>query len=194
LTPAGATATTAVVRPWRVESSEVLVDRPWLKVHQQRVTVASGATIDEFHLLESPSWAAALAVTAERRVVVVEQYRHGARSISLELPAGVIDAGEAPAAAAERELREETGYQAASWEPLLTTRPEPARGTSTAHFFLGRGARRAAEQRLDASEDIAVREVSAEELVSAALSGRVIHAVHVAAILTAHARGLLAGG
>lgn len=179
------------MRPWRVEASAVIVDRRWLRVHEQRIALPSGHRIDEFHLIEGPSWAAALAIDDDGGVVVVEQYRHGAQGPSLELPAGVIEPGEDPGDAARRELREETGYEAARWEPLLAIHTEPARHTTRAHFYVGRGARRIDDQRLDDAEDIAVRVVPAAELVQLALTGGVLHGVHVGAILAAAARGLL---
>lgn len=179
------------MRSWRVVESRLLLDRTWLRVHAQRVALPTGAEIDEFHLIEGPSWAAALALTSGGDVVVVEQYRHGIGGISLELPAGVFDGEEQALQAARRELREEAGYEADTWDPLLVVSPEPARGTSRGHFFIARGARRAGAQRLDATEDIAVREMSAPDVVSAALAGRVIHGAHVAAILAAHVRGWL---
>lgn len=179
------------MRPWRVVESRILLDRTWLRVHAQRIALPTGAEIDEFHLIEGPSWAAALAVTAEGNVVVVEQYRHGVGALSLELPAGVFERGEPAEEAARRELREEAGYEADAWDPLIVVSPEPARGTSRGHFFIARGARRVGEQRLDATEDITVREMTPAEVVAAALVGRVVHGAHVAAILAAHVRGWL---
>lgn len=182
------------MRPWRVETSELIVDRTWLRVHQQRIALPSGGRIDEFHLIEGPSWAAALAVTPEGHVVVVEQYRHGIGGPSLELPAGVLDRGEDALDGARRELREETGYEADDWRLLVAVSPEPARHTTRAHFYLASGARRVGAQRLDPSEDIAVRTVPGPELVRLALEGGVVHGVHVAAILAAAARGWLLDG
>lgn len=177
--------------PWRVDSSEIIIDRPWLRVRQERVTLARGTSIAEFHVIESPSWAAALALTADGQAVIVAQYRHGARGTSVELPAGVIDPSEEPLAAARRELLEETGYESDEWEHLLTVNTEPSRHTSQAWFFVAKNARRAGAPRQEATEDIEVRTVTFAQLVSLALDGGVRHGVHVGAILTAAARGLL---
>lgn len=177
--------------PWRVDTSEVIIDRPWLRVRQERVTLARGTSMNEFHVIESPSWAAALALTADGQAVVVAQYRHGAGATSVELPAGVIDPTEDPATAARRELLEETGYVAETWQHLLTVDTEPARHTSRAHFYVALGARRAGDQRQEETEDIEVLSVPAADLVEMALNGGVRHGVHVGAILTAAARGLL---
>jgi ADP-ribose pyrophosphatase len=177
--------------PWRVDSTEVIIDRPWLRVRQERVTLARGTSIDEFHVIEAPSWAATLALTTDGQAVVVAQYRHGAAATSIELPAGVIDPSEDPAAAARRELLEETGYVSDEWSHLITVDTEPARHTSRAWFFVALNARRSGAQRQEETEDIEVRLVPVAEMVELALNGGVRHGVHVGAVLAAAARGLL---
>jgi 8-oxo-dGTP pyrophosphatase MutT (NUDIX family) len=179
------------MKPWRVQSSRTLVERRWLTVREQRIELPHGGTIDEFHLIEGPDWACAVAVTDEGGVVFVDQYRHGAGRASRELPAGVIDEGETAEQAAIRELREETGFVADRWAPLFAGSPEPARNRSRAHFFVGTGARRVTDQALDASESIATVVLTPEEIVAAIDDGTILHAAHVAAILLAARRGLL---
>src|SRR5262245_48087811 len=106
------------LRAWQVLSSEVVLSRRWIEIRQDRVKLASGHEIDEFHVVHGPSWAAVLCLTEAGEVVLVRQYRHGIGGESLELPAGVIDRDEAPLAAARRELREETGYVSDAWTPI----------------------------------------------------------------------------
>lgn len=179
------------MKPWRVLESRTVVDRRWLKVHEHRIGLPHGGEIDEFHLIEAPSWVAILAVTEQDELVLVDQYRHGAQRTSRELPAGVIDEGETPERAAQRELLEETGYASDRWSPLIEVNTEPSRHTTRACFFVALGAKRVREQRLDPSENIAVQLVPAREVLALVEDGTIVHGVHVGALLLAERRGLV---
>lgn len=179
------------MKPWSVRSSQILLDRRWLRLRQEHVVLPSGAEIAEFHVISAPDWVAALALTDDDRIVLVDQYRHGVGRISRELPAGIIEPEETPLAAAQRELREETGFVADDWTPLLEVATEPSRHTARAHFYFARGARRAFAPALDESEDIEVRCVPRASLMAEVQSGAIVHGVHVAAILMAERLGYL---
>jgi 8-oxo-dGTP pyrophosphatase MutT (NUDIX family) len=177
--------------PWQVLERKTLVAKRWMTVHEERVRLGNGNEIPDFHLVEAPNWAAVLCVTAEDEVVLVRQYRRGIAAESLELPAGVMDIGEIPLEAAQRELGEETGYTARSWQPVATFATDPSRSTVRAHFFCALGASQTAARALEASEDLEVLKVPRAELLGLVESGRIVHGVHVAAILLAERRGLL---
>jgi 8-oxo-dGTP pyrophosphatase MutT (NUDIX family) len=183
------------VKPWQVLHKRTLIERRWLSISEERVQLPNGTIIDEFHVLHAPDWTGVLAVTgkgsADDDVILVEQYRHGLGRASLELPAGVIDAGERPLDAAKRELREETGYEAEAWHPISVIAPEPARSTHQAHFFFATGAKPAGPAQPEASEVIAVHRRPLRSLLSEIESGRMVHAAHIGAVLLAAKRGLV---
>lgn len=179
------------MKPWRILSRELLIDRRWLRVYEERAQLSNGHTIEDFHLVETPPWVAVVALTALGELVFVDQYRRGLDGLSRELPAGVIEPGEAPLEAARRELLEETGHTAEEWLPLGTMAPEPSRSTSRAHLFFARGAHRVAAQRLDDSEEVSVHLVPVAEALRGLEEGLVVHGTHIGALLLAERRGLL---
>ena len=176
---------------WQVLKDTAVVSQRWLEVREQHVRLANGHEIERYHLIHGPHWAAVLCLTAEGQLILVRQYRHGIARASLELPAGVIEPSEAPIDAARRELREESGFDAAHIEPLFTIVPEPARHSTLAHFFFARGALPLAGQSLDSSEEVEVVLVPAAEVFELIDQGHIVHAAHIAAILSAGRRGLL---
>jgi 8-oxo-dGTP pyrophosphatase MutT (NUDIX family) len=177
--------------PWEVVSSRLILDRRWLRISEQRVRLSNGHEIEEFHLLESPEWASVVALTPDRHAVMVRQYRHGAARSCLEFPAGVIDANEDGLGAARRELEEETGFVAREWRSLFVVNTEPARHRTRAHFFVALGAEPSGTSRLEPTEEISVELVPETELVTRFENGDIVHAVHIAALMTAARRGFL---
>ncbi len=175
--------------PWKVDTSETVLDERYLKIVRERVTTASGFVIPDYQLVVSPSWAATVCLTDRRELVLVRQYRHGHEGLSLELPAGILEPGEDPKDAARRELFEETGYEPETLELFWQARPEPARHRQLAHFAFARGAQKTRQQALDATEDILVELHPVKDLDR--VIDQMVHAVHVAALLLAVRRGLL---
>jgi len=179
--------------PWTVLARRTVVADRWLTLHAETVRTAGGAVLDPFYVIDEHSWACVVPVLPDGRLVLVEQYRHGAGRVMLELPAGDLDAGEAPAAAAVRELQEETGYAAIA-EPVAlgVLCPEPARNRSRAHGFVVRVAAETGATDLDPGEAIQVRVLGVAEVFAAIADGRLAHGVQVAFLWQARGAGLLA--
>lgn len=177
------------IRPWEVLYSEYLLQRRWLNLRRDRVMTGRGVTIDEFHVLEYPSWACTCCVTTDGQLVLIRQYRHGVGRVTLELPAGVIESTETPLAGAKRELLEETGFASDQWTPLTSLAPEPARHTNLAHCFIASAATEVDKPTLDDAEDLRVETVPLSDVRRLIDSGGITHAVHVAALLLALSRG-----
>lgn len=177
------------ILPWSVQSSVQVFEGRYLRVHREEVVTGKGTRIPDYHVIESPAWAGVVCVTESAELVLVRQYRHGRKGPSLELPAGIIEPGEAPSDAAARELLEETGYRATSLEPLWETHPEPARHRQTAHFYFIRASDVPEGLDLEPSEDVEVVLRPLAELD--AIVAEMGHGVHVAALLLAARRGFL---
>ena len=106
----------------------------------ERVTLPNGAVVD-LELMHHPGASAIAAVDDDEQVVLIRQYRHAAGGYLWELPAGVLDGPEAPAACAARELREEVGLVAKELRPLGSMLTTPGFCDERIHLFLARGLR-----------------------------------------------------
>jgi 8-oxo-dGTP pyrophosphatase MutT (NUDIX family) len=170
--------------PWKTLESSYLYNRPWLTMRQDRVRLTNGQIIDDYYVWEFPSWINVLALTPERKVVLIRQYRHGIGRVYYELPAGVHDKpGESLLESAQRELLEETGYGGGRWQFLMELSPNPALQDNLSYSFLAEGVTPMGSQNLDATEEIAVHLVPVDELQTIALEGGMIQALHIAPVL-----------
>ena len=155
--------------PWQVIHSEPILDSPWLRIRRDRVRTAAGFEIPEYYVIDAPDIAVMLALTEAGEAVLVEQYRHGTRTVTLELPAGLVEPEDpSPRATAERELREETGYRAGRVELLGRLHPSPARQPNATYCFLALDCRRVGEPSGDPAESIRLRLLPLSELRAAA--------------------------
>jgi 8-oxo-dGTP pyrophosphatase MutT (NUDIX family) len=108
-----------------------------IDVSTERLRYGNGREYD-LDFVRHPGAAAVVAVDGTGRVCVVRQYRHGVTDFLWEIPAGKLDAGEAPQSCAERELAEETGVTARRWTSLGTYFPAPGIFTEVIHLYLAR--------------------------------------------------------
>ena len=129
-----------------------------------------------------PDWCNVVAETAVGELVLVWQYRFGTDALSLEVPGGVIDPGEAPIDAARRELLEETGYEADVFELVSVVEPNPALQGNRCFTYLARDARPTGQTSFDELEDLETVLV-ARSKIAGLLDDRVItHALVVVAL------------
>ncbi|MFO8090300.1 MAG: NUDIX hydrolase [Desulfatiglandaceae bacterium] len=135
----------------------------------------------DFFVLETPPWVNIIPVTADRRVVMVRQYRHGTGEVTLEIPGGIVEKEDSPESGALRELEEETGYTSSSVSLLGAVHPNPAIQDTVCYTYLALNAIRVGEQRLDEKEDIEVVLRPLEDIPSLILKGYITHALVLAA-------------
>jgi ADP-ribose pyrophosphatase YjhB (NUDIX family) len=141
---------------WKVLTSEYLSRELWYTVRVDRVQLPSGTVIPSTGSTSTPPWVSVVAVTADDRVVLIRQYRHGIGAVHFEIPAGTTDPEDASLeAGARRELLEETGYGGGTWSLLTTLSANPALQNNLSYTFLAEGVT-AGTATPDASEDIRV--------------------------------------
>lgn len=134
-----------------------------------------------FYRLHSTDWVNVVPLTAAGEVVLVRQFRAGIAEETLEIPGGMVDAGETPAVAGLRELREETGYAAAAAEELGWVHPNPALLDNRCWTYLARDVRLDGAAQPDEAEVIAVELVPLAAVPGLIATRRITHALVVAA-------------
>jgi 8-oxo-dGDP phosphatase len=169
--------------PWKVLTREYLSRELWYTVRVDRVELPSGTIIPKYWINEYPPWVSVVAVTADDRVVLIRQYRHGIGAVHFEIPAGTTDPEDTSLeAGARRELLEETGYTGGTWSLLSTLSANPALQNNLSYTFLAEGVT-AGTASPDASEDIRVHLVPIAELERLVEGDGFLQALHVAPLL-----------
>jgi 8-oxo-dGTP pyrophosphatase MutT (NUDIX family) len=134
-----------------------------------------------FFILESSPWVNIIPITPQNEVVLIRQYRHGIRELTLEIPGGLVEGHDTPEMAARRELHEETGYREAEMLPLGCVHPNPAIQNNACYTFLANNVFLAGNQSLDEKEDIEVLLRPLSEIPRLIRQGSITHALVLAA-------------
>jgi 8-oxo-dGTP pyrophosphatase MutT (NUDIX family) len=169
-------------RPWSVTRVEPLADYRVFSVTALHSARAGDPDPSVFYRIDARDWVNVVAVATTGEIVMVRQFRHGAARVTLEIPGGMVDAGETPEAAARRELLEETGYAPQRVTKIGTVNPNPALFANTLHTFLAEGCRAVAPVANDAREETVVELVPRDRVGDAVAAGDVDHALVIAAL------------
>jgi 8-oxo-dGTP pyrophosphatase MutT (NUDIX family) len=169
------------LKPWEIISTE---QEESYRVFSLRIDKARSPRTGQTHsffILDTPAWVNLIPITPQGQVVLIRQYRHGIREITLEIPGGLVESGDSPQAAAERELHEETGYRATEIYPLGYVHPNPAIQNNRCYTFVARGVFPGGRQQQDEKEDIEVLLQPLEKIPRLIRNGVITHALVLAA-------------
>jgi len=171
--------------PTVLESTVVMHGRVW-DVRRDVVAYGDGELVREW--VDHPGAVAVVAVDADDRVLLIQQYRHPLRHRDWEIPAGLLDIpGEDPLEAAKRELVEEADLEADDWRLLTSIWSSPGGNSEIVHIYLARGVTELAQafDREDEEADIRAEWVGLRDAVDAVMSGRVHNGILIAGVLAA---------
>lgn len=160
------------MKTWKTLAKECQLDRfPFLKVETHTIQLPEGQIIENWPWIISPDYVNIAVITEADQYLCFRQTKYGVDGTTLAPPGGYIEPGETPLAAAQRELLEETGYQAPHWESLGGYVVDGNRGNGHAYFFLARGARKVLEPNADDLEEQELLHLSRGEVEAAVQRG-----------------------
>lgn len=166
---------------WVVLESRYLYNRPWLTVRLEKLLIPNGNIVPEYYVLEYPNWVNIIAITKEKKFVMVKQYRPGIGEISLELCAGVCEKEDAsPLDSAKRELLEETGYGGGTWTEFIRVAPNASAANNWSYCFIAKDVEKIGEQALEETEDLTVHLLTLNEVKELLDNGKIVQSTMVA--------------
>lgn len=168
--------------PWHTLGREMVADCRVFAVDRVRRRSPFSGREGDFFGIVSEDWVNVIALTDAGEVVLVRQYRHGSDEITVEIPGGIVDAGETPAEAARRELLEETGFTCREIVEIGRVRPNPAILNNWAYTLLATGLERG-DQNLDEHEEIEVLMCPIDTADGLLADGVITHSLVVNAFL-----------
>ena len=149
---------------WEVIQSEPGPDLVLFQTRYDWVRNPRNSKLMKAVILETRDWVNIVAVTPEKRVLAVKQFRFGVARTTVEIPAGIIEKGETHEQAAIRELKEETGYTTDHWQYLGWFEANPAFLNNVCHAWLALNVVKTHDPQFDDGEEISISELSLEEV------------------------------
>lgn len=172
-----------MVQPWKKLRSTPVGDFRIFKLRSDVCINPRTGREHDFYILDSVNWVNVIAVTPDRQLVMVEQFRAGSDTVELEIPGGMMDPGETdPVATAVRELREETGYAGENARVLGKIWSNPAILGNHTFTVLIENCRLQHEVKFDGGEDLTTRLMPVTEIPKLVAEEKIGHSLVVVAL------------
>jgi ADP-ribose pyrophosphatase len=160
------------MQSWKTMARRVVLEvGKFLTVEEHTVKLPDGRVIGHWPWVITPDYVNVVVLTTEGRFLFFRQTKYALQGVVLAPVGGFLEPGEEPLAGAQRELLEETGFQATEWIDLGNYRVDPSRGVAMGHLFLARGARRVTEPDADDLEEQEAVYLSRSEMEAALAAG-----------------------
>lgn len=169
------------ITKWKTISSEVALKANIFRYVKLKSESPTTGKVGDFDLIQCLNWVNVIAITKEQEIVLIKQYRHGTDSVTVEIPGGAVHMNEDVRLAAERELREETGYTSKNWKHLGRVDANPAFMSNQCDTYLALDAEKTDEQELDPFEEIEVYLRLKKDIPGLVKSGEITHSLILAA-------------
>ncbi len=176
-------------RPWRRASEREPQDYTIFKLRQIQAEDPRDGRLHPRVALDCADWVNVIPVTRTGEIVMIRQFRFGTWALTLELPGGMVDPGEEPAAAAARELEEETGYRPSAMISLGWCHPNPAILNNRLHVYLALDCEKVNDGDPDAGEDIAIELYPRAKVNQFLRGGQITHSAVITAFFFEQLRG-----
>ena len=170
-----------MIKPWKCIRSKPAQSFYVFSIRTDTTISPRTGIEHDFYVIESRDWINIIPLTDDHQVVMIRQYRHGSREVTLEIPGGLMDSGDTPRKAAARELLEETGYQAKKWIQIGVLNPNPALFNNRCYTFLAQDVKKVSDPTPDQTEDIEEVLIPLADIPGLILKGEIDHAMVITA-------------
>jgi ADP-ribose pyrophosphatase len=173
------------MKKWKTISSKIAFDNPWFKVRQDQVELPNGKILDDYLVWLEGEIVLVVPVTQNNEFVLVKQYKHAYGDIVIEFPAGYVNEHENILSAAQRELREETGYGSDDFILVKTLTNLPTKVVGSLNVYVAKDVKRNHATAFDHNEDIEILVKSYQEVLEMITKGEIVVSGTIAAAFLA---------
>lgn len=174
--------TVVAAGPWRRQTRRCVYDNPWLELYHDEVVRPDGSQGVYGVVHFRAAAVGVVAVADDGRLLLVGQHRYTLDEYSWEIPEGGVDPDESMLEGAQRELREETGFEADTWRQLCRVTVSNSVTDERGAIFLATGLRRAGDAEPEATEELEVAWATLDEVIERIDAGEIHDVITIAGV------------